>query len=149
ALVALGWGTICPCLGCPTLRLALLDAIVALGWGTICGGGATDSLAHYKLSSAISYASQDDMASAVGDKCTALAEKELTEDFEALNVRARVLKGLIELVKGDIKLAEPFFDQSLHNKPCDSIFFSTLDCAYCFLLHLKDLQVISVYPLNL
>jgi hypothetical protein len=39
------------------------------------------------------------MASAVADKCMALVEKEITEDFEALNVLARVLKGVIELVK--------------------------------------------------
>ncbi|MCI37999.1 hypothetical protein A2U01_0059227 [Trifolium medium] len=38
------------------------------------------------------------MASAVADKCTALVEKEITGNFEALNVRARVLKGVIELV---------------------------------------------------
>jgi hypothetical protein len=30
-------------------------------------------------------------------------EKEITEDFEALNVLARVLKGVIELVKWDIE----------------------------------------------
>jgi hypothetical protein len=29
-------------------------------------------------------------------------ENEKTEDYEALNVRARALKGLTELVKGDI-----------------------------------------------
>jgi hypothetical protein len=39
------------------------------------------------------------MASVVADKCMALMEKEITEDFEARNVLARVLKGVIELVK--------------------------------------------------
>lgn len=43
------------------------------------------------------------MASEVADKCIELVENEKTEDFEALNVRARALKGLVELVKGDIK----------------------------------------------
>ncbi|GAU38788.1 hypothetical protein TSUD_163630 [Trifolium subterraneum] len=83
-----------------------LDVIVSLGRGTICGGGTTD-----------------DMVSAVADKCTALMEKVITEDFEALNVRARVLKGLIELVKGDIKLAEPFFDKSLQPSHATVSFF--------------------------
>ncbi|PNY10555.1 TPR protein [Trifolium pratense] len=45
---------------------------------------------------------QDDMASVVADKCIELVENEKTEDYEALNVRARALKGLTELVKGDI-----------------------------------------------
>lgn len=62
---------------------------------------------------------QDDMASAVADKCIELVENEKTEDFEALNVRARAIKGLVELVKGDIKSAEPFFDKSLRTKLCD------------------------------
>jgi hypothetical protein len=43
------------------------------------------------------------MASAVADKCIELVENEKTEDFEALKIRARAIKGLIELVKGDIK----------------------------------------------
>jgi hypothetical protein len=42
------------------------------------------------------------MASEVADKCIELVENEKTEDYEALNVRARALKGLTELVKGDI-----------------------------------------------
>ncbi|XP_004492165.2 uncharacterized protein [Cicer arietinum] len=62
---------------------------------------------------------QDDMASEVADKCIELVENEKTEDFEALNVRARALKGLVELVKGDIKSAESFFDKSLRTKLCD------------------------------
>ncbi|XP_058767258.1 uncharacterized protein LOC131640918 [Vicia villosa] len=62
---------------------------------------------------------QDDMASAVADKCIELVENEKTKDFEALNVRARALKGLIELVKGDIKSAEPYFDKSLRTKLCE------------------------------
>lgn len=64
---------------------------------------------------------QDDMASAVADKCIELVENEKTEDFEALNVRARAIKGLVELVKGDIKSAEPFFDKALRTKLCDGI----------------------------
>lgn len=62
---------------------------------------------------------QDDMASAVADKCIELVENEKTEDFEALNIRARAIKGLVELVKGDIKSAEPFFDKSLRTKLCE------------------------------
>lgn len=60
---------------------------------------------------------QDDMASAVADKCIELVENEKTEDYEALNVRARAIKGLVELVKGYIKSAEPFFDKAL--RICD------------------------------
>ncbi|KAK2414374.1 hypothetical protein P8452_59842 [Trifolium repens] len=62
---------------------------------------------------------QDDMASEVADKCIELVENEKTEDYEALNVRARALKGLTELVKGDINSAEPYFDESLRNKLCE------------------------------
>nr|ABD33053.2 hypothetical protein MtrDRAFT_AC150891g55v2 [Medicago truncatula] len=42
-------------------------------------------------------------ASAVADKCIELVENKKTDDFEALNALARVIKGLVELVKGDIK----------------------------------------------
>jgi hypothetical protein len=38
----------------------------------------------------------------VADKCIEIVENEKTEDFEALNACARVIKGLVELVKGDI-----------------------------------------------
>ncbi|XP_057455415.1 uncharacterized protein LOC130746717 [Lotus japonicus] len=62
---------------------------------------------------------QDDMASVVGDKCVELMEKQKTEDSEALNVRAKALKGLIELAKGNIESAEAFFDKSLRSKLCD------------------------------
>ncbi|RHN51698.1 putative tetratricopeptide-like helical domain-containing protein [Medicago truncatula] len=58
------------------------------------------------------------MASAVADKCIELVENEKTEDFEALKIRARAIKGLVELVKGDIKSAEPFFNKSLRTKLC-------------------------------
>ncbi|XP_061349741.1 uncharacterized protein LOC133294980 isoform X2 [Gastrolobium bilobum] len=62
---------------------------------------------------------QDDMASAVADKCVEFVEKQGTGDFEALNIRAKALKGLIELVNGNIKSAEAFFDKSLRDKLCD------------------------------
>ncbi|XP_057436949.1 uncharacterized protein LOC130729279 [Lotus japonicus] len=62
---------------------------------------------------------QDDMASAVGDKCIELLEKQNAEDSEALKVRAKALKGLIELVKGNIESAEAFFDKSLLSTLCD------------------------------
>lgn len=86
------------------------------------------------------------MASAVGDNCVELMEKQKTEDSEALNVRAKALKGLIELAKGNIEsgsaevylfnwllqllmcanympgAVEAFFDKSLRSKLCDGIF---------------------------
>ncbi|RYR15755.1 hypothetical protein Ahy_B04g072682 isoform C [Arachis hypogaea] len=50
---------------------------------------------------------QDDKASAIADKCVEVVEKQKTddddEDFKALILRAKALKGLIELVKGSIE----------------------------------------------
>ncbi|KAJ1402626.1 Tetratricopeptide-like helical domain superfamily [Sesbania bispinosa] len=62
---------------------------------------------------------QDDMASVVADKCVELLEKQKTGDFEALNIRAKALKGLVELVNGNVESAEAFFDKSLCDKLCD------------------------------
>ncbi|KAL1321550.1 hypothetical protein AAHE18_14G135300 [Arachis hypogaea] len=60
---------------------------------------------------------QDDKASAIADKCVEVVEKQKTddddEDFKALILRAKALKGLIELVKGSIESAVPFFDKSI------------------------------------
>lgn len=42
------------------------------------------------------------MASAVGDKCIELLEKQQTEESEALKVRAKALKELVEVVKGTV-----------------------------------------------
>ncbi|KAL1359758.1 hypothetical protein AAHE18_04G130300 [Arachis hypogaea] len=60
---------------------------------------------------------QDDKASAIADTCVEVVEKQKTDDddddFKALILRAKALKGLIELVKGSIESAVPFFDKSL------------------------------------
>ncbi|MED6106672.1 hypothetical protein PIB30_006616 [Stylosanthes scabra] len=58
---------------------------------------------------------QDDKASAIADKCVELVEELKTgdDDSKALILRAKALKGLIELVNGSIESAVPFFDKSL------------------------------------
>ncbi|XLT55800.1 hypothetical protein HN873_048404 [Arachis hypogaea] len=59
---------------------------------------------------------QDDKASAIADKCVEVVEKQKTddddEDFKALILRAKALKGLIELVKGSIESAQRRYDSS-------------------------------------
>ncbi|CAJ1800264.1 unnamed protein product [Sphenostylis stenocarpa] len=65
---------------------------------------------------------QDDLAAAVADKCMKVVEnQQQARDFEAQFVRAKALKGLIELVNGNVDSAEDFFDKSLGDKYCDGI----------------------------
>ncbi|KAK7339680.1 hypothetical protein VNO77_20361 [Canavalia gladiata] len=78
---------------------------------------------------------QDDFASALADKCVVLVEKEpQARDFEAHHSRARALKGLIELVNGNIDTAEGFFDKCLHEKYCDG----TAALSYAEFLQIKQ-----------
>ncbi|RDX61544.1 hypothetical protein CR513_60223, partial [Mucuna pruriens] len=92
---------------------------------------------------------QDDLAVAVADKCMELVEnQQQARDFEAQFVRAKALKGLIELVNGNVDsgcaqgsflllmsayyvlgAAEDFFDKSLREKYCDGIFLFMRHCS--------------------
>ncbi|KAL9315448.1 hypothetical protein ACSQ67_016449 [Phaseolus vulgaris] len=63
---------------------------------------------------------QDDLAAAVADKCMKVVENQRqakdfevqAKDFEAHFLRAKALKGLIELVNGNVDSADDFFDKS-------------------------------------
>ncbi|TKY65995.1 hypothetical protein E2542_SST08857 [Spatholobus suberectus] len=78
---------------------------------------------------------QDDLAAAVADKCMKLVEnQQQARDFEAQFVRAKALKGLIELVNGNVDSAEDFFDKSLREKYCDG----TAGLSYAEFLHKKQ-----------
>ncbi|OIW07490.1 hypothetical protein TanjilG_14436 [Lupinus angustifolius] len=56
---------------------------------------------------------QDAIASAVAEKGVEFMEKHETGENDSLTIHAKALKGLIELVNGDIKSAEASFDKSL------------------------------------
>ncbi|KAL9321926.1 hypothetical protein ACSQ67_009979 [Phaseolus vulgaris] len=66
---------------------------------------------------------QDDLAAAVADKCMKVVENQRqakdfevqANDFKAHFLRAKALKGLIELVNGNVDSAEDFFDKSHHD----------------------------------
>lgn len=64
----------------------------------------------------------DDTSSVLADKCLELLGKvELKnsdEDSEVANARAKAIKGLAELVQGNVESAEPFFQGFLDNKGC-------------------------------
>ncbi|KAK7292936.1 hypothetical protein RJT34_15794 [Clitoria ternatea] len=78
---------------------------------------------------------QDDKASAVADKCMELVENEpQARDYEAHFHRARALKGLIELINGNIDSAEPFFDKAIHESYCDG----TAGLSYAQFLQMKQ-----------
>ncbi|KAG5095195.1 hypothetical protein GLYMA_18G185200v4 [Glycine max] len=82
---------------------------------------------------------QDDLAAVVADKCMKMVEnqekpleyEERFVDYEAQFVRAKALKGLIELVNGNADSAEDFFDKSLREKYCDG----TAGLSYAEFLH--------------
>ncbi|KAF7825640.1 Tetratricopeptide repeat (TPR)-like superfamily protein, putative isoform 1 [Senna tora] len=67
---------------------------------------------------------QDDISSVLADKCLELIEKHEAgcsdKDFEALNVRANAVKGLVELVNGNLESAETFFQGLHHDKLCNA-----------------------------
>ncbi|KAL5166363.1 hypothetical protein HKD37_18G051333 [Glycine soja] len=81
----------------------------------------------------------DDLAAVVADKCMKMVEnqekpleyEERFVDYEAQFVRAKALKGLIELVNGNADSAEDFFDKSLREKYCDG----TAGLSYAEFLH--------------
>ncbi|XP_027351920.1 uncharacterized protein LOC113862862 isoform X2 [Abrus precatorius] len=78
---------------------------------------------------------KDDLASVVADKCIDLVEKQpQARDHEAQYVRAKALKGLIELVNGNIESAEAFFDKSL----CDKHGDGTAAVSYAEFLQIKQ-----------
>ncbi|KAL2336579.1 hypothetical protein Fmac_011025 [Flemingia macrophylla] len=78
---------------------------------------------------------QDDLAAAAADKCMKVVEnQEQVRDYEAQFVRAKALKGLIELVNGNVDSAEGFFDNSLREKYSDG----TAGLSYAEFLHKKQ-----------
>ncbi|KAK8466511.1 hypothetical protein PHAVU_008G118100 [Phaseolus vulgaris] len=86
---------------------------------------------------------QDDLAAAVADKCMKVVENQRqakdfevqAKDFEAHFLRAKALKGLIELVNGNVDSADDFFDKS-HD---DSKYWDgTAGLSYAEFLHKKQ-----------
>ncbi|QCE11761.1 hypothetical protein DEO72_LG10g2998 [Vigna unguiculata] len=85
---------------------------------------------------------QDDLASAVADKCMEVVQNQRQskdfefqrKDFEAHFIRAKALKGLIELVNGNVDSAEDFFDEPLDEKYWDG----TAGLSYAEFLHKKQ-----------
>nr|KYP37522.1 hypothetical protein KK1_041275 [Cajanus cajan] len=78
---------------------------------------------------------QDDLAAVAADKCMKVVEnQEQARDYEAQFVRAKALKGLIELVNGNFDSAEDFFDKSLREKFSDG----TAGLSYAEFLHKKQ-----------
>ncbi|XP_014496581.1 uncharacterized protein LOC106758157 isoform X1 [Vigna radiata var. radiata] len=84
---------------------------------------------------------KDDLAAAVADKCMKVVENQRQakdfevqrRDFVAHFIRAKALKGLIELVKGNVDSAEEFFDEPIDQKYWDG----TAGLTYAEFLHRK------------
>ncbi|KAI9116095.1 hypothetical protein K1719_013025 [Acacia pycnantha] len=66
---------------------------------------------------------QDDKSSVLADKCLELMGKHEAgsdeKDFETLNIRAKAVKGLVELVHGNLESAEAFFQGPLDDRLCN------------------------------
>lgn len=66
---------------------------------------------------------QDDKSSVLADKCLELMGKHEArcngKDFENLNIRAKAVKGFVELVNGNLESAEAFFQGPLDDRLCN------------------------------